>query len=93
MKIVKTILRNRIGNQFMNDCIICFVEPAMIATISDAVIIDRFQKMKNRPQNASMRVQLVPLVVMIEHRPQATGYFVCAMRWSPKHKRSEWQHR
>jgi hypothetical protein len=52
---VKTILRNRIGNQFMNDCIICFVEPAMIATISDAVIIDRFQKMKNRPQNASMR--------------------------------------
>jgi hypothetical protein len=45
---VKTILRNRIGNQFMNDCIICFVEPAMIATISDVVIIDRFQKMKNR---------------------------------------------
>jgi hypothetical protein len=48
MKIVKTILCNRIGNQFMNDCIICFVEHAMIATISDAVIIDRFQKMKNR---------------------------------------------
>jgi hypothetical protein len=48
MKIVKTIQRNRIGNQFMNDCIICFFEPAMIATISDVVIIDRFQKMKNR---------------------------------------------
>jgi hypothetical protein len=26
MKIVKTILRNRIGDEFMNDCIICFVE-------------------------------------------------------------------
>ncbi|PVH38689.1 hypothetical protein PAHAL_5G328300 [Panicum hallii] len=48
MKIVKTILRNRIGNTFMNDCIICFVEPAFVATISDNAVIDRFQKMKNR---------------------------------------------
>jgi hypothetical protein len=48
MKIVKTILHNRIGNTFMNDCIICFVEPAFVATISDNVVIDRFQKMKNR---------------------------------------------
>jgi hypothetical protein len=48
MKIVKTILRNRIGNKFMNDCIICFVEPEFLATIPDNVIIDRFQKMENR---------------------------------------------
>jgi hypothetical protein len=48
MKIVKTILRNRIGNQFMNDCIISFVEPALVATIPDNVVLDRFQKMKNR---------------------------------------------
>ncbi|XP_020396600.1 zinc finger MYM-type protein 1-like [Zea mays] len=48
MKIVKTILRNRIGNTFMNDCIVCFVEPAYLATISDNVVIDRFQKMENR---------------------------------------------
>jgi hypothetical protein len=45
---VKTILRNRIGNTFMNDCIVCFVEPAYLATISDNVVIDRFQKMENR---------------------------------------------
>jgi hypothetical protein len=48
MKTVKTISRNRIGNKFMNDCIICFVEPAFLATIPDKVIIDRFQKMENR---------------------------------------------
>jgi hypothetical protein len=48
MKTVKTLSRNRIGNKFMNDCIICFVEPAFLATIPDKVIIDRFQKMENR---------------------------------------------
>jgi len=48
MKTVKTISRNRIGNKFMNDCIICFVEPEFLATIPDNVIIDRFQKMENR---------------------------------------------
>ncbi|PVH33693.1 hypothetical protein PAHAL_8G046400 [Panicum hallii] len=47
MKIVKTILRSRIENTFINDCIICFVEPAFVATISDNAVIDRFQKMKN----------------------------------------------
>jgi hypothetical protein len=48
MKIVKTILRNRIDNQFMNDCIVCFVEPAYLATIPSIVIIDHFKKMEDR---------------------------------------------
>ena len=26
MKIVKTVLRNRIGDQFLSDCLICFIE-------------------------------------------------------------------
>jgi len=47
MKTVKTISRNYIGNKFMNDCIISFVEPEFLATIPDKVIIDRFQKMEN----------------------------------------------
>jgi len=48
MKIVKILSRNRIGNKFMNDRIICFVEPAFLATIPDKVKIDHFQKMENR---------------------------------------------
>jgi MinD-like ATPase involved in chromosome partitioning or flagellar assembly len=48
MKTVKTMSRNHIGNKFMNDCIICFVEPEFLVTILDSVIINRFQKMENR---------------------------------------------
>jgi hypothetical protein len=48
MKIVKTILRNHIGNQFINDCIVCFVELAYLATIPNNIIIDRFQKMEDQ---------------------------------------------
>jgi hypothetical protein len=47
IKIVKTTLRNRIGNNFMNDCIICFVEPTFLATILNNILIDRFQKMND----------------------------------------------
>ena len=46
MKIVKTILRNRIGDGFMNDCIICFVEPEFLSTIAIEDMIVRFHKMR-----------------------------------------------
>jgi len=42
MKIVKTILRNRIGDEFMSHCIICFVEQGFLATIPIKDIIVRF---------------------------------------------------
>ena len=48
MKIVKTILRNRIGDEFMNDCIICFVEQGFLAKIPIDDVIDRFNKMEDR---------------------------------------------
>ena len=44
MKIVKTILRNRIGDEFMNDCIICFVKPEFIYAIPIEDVIVRFHK-------------------------------------------------
>ena len=47
MKIVKTILRNRIGDGFMNDCIICFVEPEFLSTIPIKDVIVRFHKMED----------------------------------------------
>lgn len=40
---MKTISRNGIGNKFMNDCTICFVE------------LERFQKMGNRNWKMLMR--------------------------------------
>jgi hypothetical protein len=48
MKIVKTILRNRIGDGFMNDCIVCFVEQEFLATIPLDDVIIRFHKMEDR---------------------------------------------
>ena len=48
IKIVKTILRNRIGDEFMNDCIICFVKPEFLSAIPIEDVIVYFHKMKDR---------------------------------------------
>jgi hypothetical protein len=48
MKIVKSVLRNLICDDFMNDCIICFLEQRVLHSIPIKDIIDRFLKMKNR---------------------------------------------
>ncbi|KAK9079615.1 hypothetical protein SSX86_001288 [Deinandra increscens subsp. villosa] len=48
MKIVKTNLRNRIGKDFLNACVICTVEKEALQSVTNEVVIDRFQKMKSR---------------------------------------------
>ena len=48
MKIVQTVRRNRIGDDFMNHCIICFVEQGFLATIPSDDVIKLFLKMKGR---------------------------------------------
>ncbi|XP_044366248.1 zinc finger MYM-type protein 1-like [Triticum aestivum] len=48
MKIVKTVLRNRIGDDFMNYCIICFLEQRLLYSTSRKDVIDYFLKMKER---------------------------------------------
>ena len=54
MKIVKTILRNRIGDGFMNDCIICFVEPEFLSAIPIEDVIVRFHKMEDRSRRGKL---------------------------------------
>jgi hypothetical protein len=54
MKIVKTILRNRIGDGFMNDCIVCFVEQEFLATIPLEDVIIRFHKMEDRNRRGNL---------------------------------------
>lgn len=44
MKIVKTVLRNRIGDQFLSYCFICFIEK-IFEDITNETIIKRFQGM------------------------------------------------
>jgi hypothetical protein len=54
MKIVKTYLRNRIGDEFMNGCVISFVEQGLLNAIPNDDVIVRFQNMDDR----SRRVKL-----------------------------------
>ena len=51
MKIVKISLRNRISDQFLNDCVVCFVEKELFEKVTNEVVVKRFQNMEFRRIN------------------------------------------
>ncbi|XP_070026208.1 uncharacterized protein [Nicotiana sylvestris] len=48
MKQIKNEERNNMGDQYLNDCLVCYIELDVFTNISNDVIIDRFQNMKAR---------------------------------------------
>ena len=48
MKLVKTDLRNRIPDDFLNVALICAIEKEAHANVKNEDVIDHFQKMKTR---------------------------------------------
>ena len=48
MKIIKTQLRNRLGDDLMNDCLVTYIEKDIFETIDNEDVIQRFQNMKPR---------------------------------------------
>ncbi|AEC06013.1 TTF-type zinc finger protein with HAT dimerization domain-containing protein [Arabidopsis thaliana] len=46
--VVKTTLRNRISDQFLNDYVVCLVKRELFDTVINKVVIKRFQSMENR---------------------------------------------
>ena len=48
MNIIKNRLRNQIGDQWMNDCLVTYIEKYTFKTIKCEEIMQRFQNMKNR---------------------------------------------
>ena len=48
MNIIKNRLRNQIGDQWMNDCLVTYIEKGIFKTIKCEEIMQRFQNMKNR---------------------------------------------
>ena len=48
LNIIKNRLRNRIGDKWMNDCLVTYIEKDIFKTIECEEIILRFQNMKNR---------------------------------------------
>ena len=49
MKHVKTELRNRIGDELMNDCLVAYIEKDVMNSIDVEDIIVRFQNMAPSP--------------------------------------------
>ena len=47
MKIVKNRLRNRLGDAWMNDCLVTYIEKDVFNKIDNEQIIQRFQNMKS----------------------------------------------
>ena len=48
MNIIKNQLRNQIGYQWMNDCLVTYIEKNIFKTIKCEEIMQWFQNMKNR---------------------------------------------
>ncbi|XP_074346418.1 uncharacterized protein LOC141685200 [Apium graveolens] len=48
MKIIKTNLRNKMGDEFLSECLVCYIEKELFISIENEVIIPHFQNMKSR---------------------------------------------
>ncbi|KAL0557020.1 hypothetical protein IC582_005538 [Cucumis melo] len=48
MNIVKTRLRNRMKDQWMNDCLITYIEKDLLDKLDNKLIMDQFQNMEIR---------------------------------------------
>ena len=57
MKFIKTDLRNKMRDEWLNDCMVVYIEKEIFATIENEAILQRFQKMQSR------RIQLPPLSI------------------------------
>ncbi|XP_023747169.1 uncharacterized protein LOC111895313 [Lactuca sativa] len=45
MKLLKTDLRNKIGDEFLNDALLCYVETEALVKVENEKLMERFQKM------------------------------------------------
>ena len=48
MNVIKNRLRNRIGDQWMNDNLLVYIEKNIFNSLDNEVIMQRFQGMKTR---------------------------------------------
>lgn len=48
MNHVKNKLRNRMGDQYLNDCLVTFIERQFFLQVKDNDIINRYQAMRDR---------------------------------------------
>ena len=58
MKSVKTELRNKIGDEWLNDSLVVYIEREIFETIDNEPILNRFQNMDNRRNQLSRSINL-----------------------------------
>ncbi|WVZ70665.1 hypothetical protein U9M48_019309 [Paspalum notatum var. saurae] len=51
MKIIKTELRNKMGDEWLNHRMVCYIERGVFASITNDDIVNRFQELKTRRKN------------------------------------------
>lgn len=68
MKIVKTYLRNRMGDEWLNDSMMVYIEKAVFASVDDETILQRYQNMQNH------RIQLSPFTSLSKDSTSVDNY-------------------
>ncbi|CAH9130400.1 unnamed protein product [Cuscuta epithymum] len=48
MKIIKTALRYQMGDDYLTDCVVCYIERDVFRHIDNEVIVQHFQNMRTR---------------------------------------------
>ena len=48
MKLMKTATRNRIGDEFLSDCLVCYIEKELFESVTNKTVVKRFQSMRER---------------------------------------------
>ena len=48
MKFIKNRLRNRMGDQWLNDCLVTYIEKDVFDSVDNELIMQRFQNIKSR---------------------------------------------
>ncbi|ESQ30895.1 hypothetical protein EUTSA_v10012171mg [Eutrema salsugineum] len=46
MKLVKTTTRNRIGDEFLSDCLVCYIEKEFYKYVTNETVVKRFQSLR-----------------------------------------------
>nr|XP_016439432.1 PREDICTED: zinc finger MYM-type protein 1-like [Nicotiana tabacum] len=64
MKYIKNDLRNRMDDDFLNDCLVCYIERKIFKIVSNDAIIDRFQSMKLVQDNCKVNDVFVNIILI-----------------------------
>ncbi|KAL7233566.1 hypothetical protein ACSBR1_017229 [Camellia fascicularis] len=51
MKFIKNRLRNQMGDQWLNDCLVTYIEKDVFDSVDNELIMQRFQNMKSRRES------------------------------------------